>query len=94
MGFSGSDDEVHFNGEGVAGWGGRVAGARRFFVKACNDEGKFGGIKNSSRSSLLKDQRCCEFTIGGNLTVRQRSRRIRDLGTTKPIPPYRKQSIS
>ena len=55
-GFSGSDDEVHFNGEGVAGWGGSAAGARRFFVKVCNDGGKFGGIKNSSRSSLLDDQ--------------------------------------
>ena len=53
-GFSGSDGEVHFNDEGVAGWGGSVAGARRFFVKVYNDGGKFGGIKNSSRSSLLK----------------------------------------
>jgi hypothetical protein len=58
MGFSGSDDEVHFNDEGVAGWGGSVAGARRFFVKVYNDGGKFGGIKNSSRSSLQKHQRC------------------------------------
>lgn len=58
-GFSGSDDEVHFNGEGVAGWGGSEAGARRFFVKVYDDGGKFGGIKNSSRSSLLEDQQRC-----------------------------------
>ena len=94
MGFSGSDDEVHFNGEGVACWGGRVAGARRFFVKAYDDGDKFGGIKNSSRSSLLKDQRCYEFIIGENLTVRRRSSRTRGLGTTKSIPPYRKRSTS
>ena len=94
MGFSGSDDEVHLNGEVVACWGGRVAGARRFFVKAYDDGGKFGGIKNSRRSSLLKGQHYSEFTIGKNLTVRQRSSRTRDLGTTRSIPPYRKRSTS
>lgn len=61
MGFSGSDDEVHLSDEGAAGWDGSAAGARRFFVKVYNDGGKFGGIKNSSRSSLLKDQHCCQI---------------------------------
>ena len=94
MGFSGSDDEVHLNGEVFACWGGRVAGARRFFVKAYDDGGKFGGMKNSRRSSLLKGQHCSGFTIEKNLTVRQRSSNIRGLGTTRSIPPYRKQSNS
>ena len=94
MGFSGSDDEVHFNGEGVAGWGGRVAGARRFFVKAYDDGDKFGGIKHSRRPSLLKDERYYGFIIGKSLTIRQQSSRSRGLGTTKSIPPYRKRSTS
>ena len=37
-----------------------MAGARRFFVKVYNDGGKFGGMKNSSRPSLLEDQHCCQ----------------------------------
>lgn len=44
-----------------------MAGARRFFVKVYNDGGRFGGIKNSSRSSLQKDQRCCRVSSGDAL---------------------------
>ena len=93
-GFSGSDDEVHFNSEGVASWGGSVEGARRFFVKVYNDGGRFGGIKNSSRSSLLRISAAAGFITGKNLTVRQRRSRPRGSGTTKLILPFQKRSTS
>lgn len=47
--------ETHLMGEGVAGAGGRVAGARRDCVAVKMSTCKFGGIKKCKCSSLLPD---------------------------------------
>ena len=47
-----ADTDCHFTGEGVAGAGGKFAGARTVWVAASKAVGRLGGMMKCSCSSL------------------------------------------